>query len=95
MTRMRSLVITAGVGLAITLCACGNGPPEGSGGGGGGPAVGTAGASGLGTAAVSITANASDQFSPVNTTAAVGQVIQWTVASDSVPHNVTFDSIPT
>ena len=39
MTRMRSIVITAGVGLAIALCACGNGPPEVAA-GGGGPAVG-------------------------------------------------------
>ena len=92
MTRMRSIVITAGVGLAISLCACGNGPPEVAAGGGGGPVVGSAAASGLGTAATKIVANASDQFSPGNTSVATGQVIQWTVASDSVPHNVTFDS---
>jgi plastocyanin len=92
MTRMRSIVITAGVGLAITLCACGNGPPELAAGGGGGPVVGTAAASGLGTPATKVTATSDNQFSPGNSTVAAGQVIQWTVASDSVPHNVTFDS---
>ncbi len=92
MTRMRSILITAGAGLAISLTACGNGPPEVAAGGGGGPAVGSAGANGLGTPATTVTANASNQFSPGNATVATGQVIQWTVASDSVPHNVTFDS---
>ena len=92
MTRMRSIVITAGVGLTISLCACGNGPPEVAAGGGGGPVVGQGAASGLGTPATTVTANASNQFSPGNATVATGQVIQWTVASDSVPHNVTFAS---
>ncbi len=91
MTRMRSIVITGGVALAITLCACGNGPPEVAA-GGGGPVVGKAAASGLGAVAVKVTANAALQFSPVKTSVATGQVIQWTVASDSVPHNVTFNS---
>jgi plastocyanin len=91
MTRMRSIVITAGVGLAIFLCACGNGPPEVAA-GGGGPVVGSAAANGLGAPTTKVTANASNQFSPVNATVATGQVIQWTVASDSVPHNVTFDA---
>ncbi len=93
MTRMRSIVITTAVGLALVLSACGNGPPEvAAGGGGGGPVVGTAAASGLGTAATKVSATSSNQFSPGNATVATGQVIQWTVASDSVPHNVTFDS---
>ena len=92
MTRMRSIVITAGVGLAISLCACGNGPPEVAAGSGGGPVVGAAAVSGLGTPATKITANSSNQFSPGTATAATGQVVQWTVAPDSVPHNVTFDS---
>jgi plastocyanin len=91
MTRMRSIVITTGVAMAITLCACGNGPPELAA-GGGGPVVGKAAASGLGTPAVKVTADAALQFSPVKTTVATGQVLQWTVAADSVPHNVTFDS---
>ncbi|MDQ6847757.1 MAG: plastocyanin/azurin family copper-binding protein [Candidatus Dormibacteraeota bacterium] len=91
MTRMRSILITAGVGLAISLCACGNGPPEVAA-GGGGPMVGSAAASGLGTPATKVIANASDQFSPGNSSVTTGQVIQWTVASDSNPHNVTFDS---
>ncbi len=93
MTRMRSLVITGGVGLAIALCACGNGPPAGAV-GVGGAAVGTAAASGLGTPATKVTANSSNQFSPGSSTTATGAVVQWTVASDSVPHNVTFDSNP-
>jgi plastocyanin len=93
MTRVRSIVITAGVGLAVALCACGNGPPEVAA-GGGGPAVGTAAATGLGTVGTKITANSSNQFSPGTSTAVTGQVVQWTVASDSVPHNVTFDSNP-
>jgi plastocyanin len=92
MTRMRSILITLGVALAITLCACGNGPPELAAGGGGGPVVGQAGASGLGTPASKITATSADTFSPGNISVTTGQVIQWTVASDSVPHNVTFDS---
>jgi plastocyanin len=92
MTWARSIVITAGVGLAVALCACGNGPPEVAA-GGGGPAVGTAGTS-LGTAATKITADSANQFSPGTSTAATGQVVQWTVASDSVPHNITFDSNP-
>ena len=90
MTRMRSIVITAGVGLALSLTACGNGPPEIAA-GGGGPTVGTSGQS-LGTPATKVTATAANQFSPGNATVATGQVIQWTVASDSVPHNVTFDA---
>jgi plastocyanin len=93
MTRMRSIVIVAGVGLALSLTACGNGPPEvAAGGGGGGPVVGTAAASGLGAPATKVTATSANQFSPGSATVAAGQVIQWTVASDSVPHNVTFDS---
>ncbi len=92
MTRMRSIVITAGVALAIALSACGNGPPEVAAGGGGSPVVGLAGASGLGSPASKITATSSDTFSPGNSSVTTGQVIQWTVASDSVPHNVTFDS---
>lgn len=91
MTRMRSLVITAGFSLLITLCACGNGPPEGQSTGGGGPVVGIAGAS-LGTAGASVTANASLQFAPGNITVTTGEILKWTIASDSVPHNVTFDS---
>jgi plastocyanin len=90
MTRMRSIVITAGLGLVVTLSACGNGPPEVAA-GGGGPVVGVAGAS-LGQAAVNVTANSSNQFAPGTTTASTGEVVQWTVAPDSVPHNVTFDS---
>ena len=54
--------------------------------------VGTAAASGLGTPATKVTATSGLSFSPGNITVATGQVIQWTVASDSVPHNVTFDS---
>ncbi len=92
MTRMRSIVITAGVGLAVSLSACGNGPPEVAAGGGGGPVVGSAAANGLGAPVTKVTAQASNQFSPGNATVATGQVIQWTVASDSVPHNVTFDN---
>jgi plastocyanin len=95
MTRMRSIVITAGLGLVITLCACGNGPPEVAGGGGGGQVVGTAKATGLGSVGKSVTANSSLQFAPGTITVATGQVIQWTVAQDSVPHNVTFDSAGT
>lgn len=91
MTRMRSLVITAGLALPIALSACGNGPPA-SAGGGGGPVVGLAAASGLGPAVTKITATSGDTFSPGTTSVATGQVVQWTVASDSVPHNVTFDS---
>jgi plastocyanin len=91
MTRMRSIVITVGVALVVTLSACGNGPPEVAA-GGGGPAVGVAGANGLGTPASKIIATSADTFSPGNTSVTTGQVIQWTVASDSVPHNVTFDS---
>jgi plastocyanin len=91
MTRMRSILITLGVALVITLCACGNGPPELAA-GAGGPVVGQAGASGLGTATAKISATSADTFAPGNTSVTTGQVIQWTVASDSVPHNVTFDS---
>jgi plastocyanin len=90
MTRMRSIVITAGVGLVITLSACGNGPPEVAA-GGGGPVVGVAGAN-LGQPGTKVTANSSNQFAPGTLTASTGEVIQWTVAADSVPHNVTFDS---
>ena len=90
MTRMRSIVITAGLGLLVTLSACGNGPPEVAA-GGGGPVVGVAGGN-LGQAGTKVTANSSNQFAPGTITASTGEVIQWTVASDSVPHNVTFDS---
>ena len=90
MTRMRSIVITAGLGLVVTLSACGNGPPEVAA-GGGGAVVGVAGAS-LGQAGTKVTATSSNQFSPGTTTASTGEVVQWTVAADSVPHNVTFDS---
>jgi plastocyanin len=92
MTRFRATVITAGVGLAIAVSACGNGPPDLGSGGGGGATVGVAAASGLGTPAVKVTAISSNQFSPGTTSAKVGQVVQWTVAQDSVPHNVTWDT---
>jgi plastocyanin len=93
MTRFRATVITAGVGLAIAVSACGNGPPDlGSAGGGGGAKVGVAAASGLGTPVVKVTATSADQFNPSSSSAKVGQVVQWTVAPDSVPHNVTWDT---
>jgi plastocyanin len=92
MTRMRSTLITVGIVLVVSLCACGNGPPSVAAGGGGGPSVGSAGASGLGTPATKVSATSADTFSPGNASVSTGQVIQWTVASDSVPHNVTFDS---
>lgn len=92
MTRFRATVITAGVGLAIAVSACGNGPPDLGSAGGGGATVGVAAASGLGTPAVKVTAISSNQFSPGTTSAKVGQVVQWTVAQDSVPHNVTWDT---
>ncbi len=94
MIPMRSIVTLAGVGLvaALSVTGCGNGPPEVAAGGGGGATVGTAGPNGLGTPATKVTATAANQFSPGNASVATGQVIQWTVASDSVPHNVTFDS---
>ncbi|MGH7722065.1 MAG: cupredoxin domain-containing protein [Candidatus Dormibacteria bacterium] len=91
MTRMRSIVITAGAGLLITLCACGNGPPEVSGSSSGGQAAGVGGAS-LGTPATKVIANSSDKFAPGNITVSTGEIIQWTVAQDSPPHNITFDS---
>jgi plastocyanin len=90
MTRMRSIVITAGFGLLVTLSACGNGPPEVAA-GGGGSVVGVAGAN-LGQAGTKVTANSSLHFAPGTITVSTGQIIQWTVAPDSVPHNVTFDS---
>ena len=90
MSRARAIVITGAVGLVAILSACGNGPPAGQG-GGSGPVVGLAGTS-LGTASSKITATSSDTFAPGNITVATGQVVQWTVASDSPPHNVTFDA---
>jgi plastocyanin len=90
MTRMRSIVITAGFGLLVTLSACGNGPPEVAA-GGGGPVVGVAGAN-LGQAGTKVTANSALHFAPETVSVSTGQIIQWTVAPDSVPHNVTFDS---
>jgi len=93
MTRMRSIVITAGLGLVVTLCACGNGPPEVAG-VGSAQAVGVAGTS-IGQPGAKVIANSSLQFAPGTITVAAGQVIQWTVASDSVPHNVTFDAYST
>ncbi len=92
MTRIRAMATSAGVGLAIAISACGNGPPAGASGGGGSQSIGVAKASGLGTAAVKVTATSGLQFSPKQTTAKVGQVVQWTVAPDSVPHNVTWDA---
>jgi plastocyanin len=59
--------------------------------GGGGAVVGVAGAN-LGQAGTKVTANSSNQFAPGTITATTGEVVQWTVAPDSVPHNVTFDS---
>ncbi len=91
MTRIRALVVSGGL-LALALSACGNGPPAGSTGVGGTTAIGVAKASGLGSPAVMVTATSGDQFNPSKTSAKVGQVVQWTVASDSVPHNVTWDS---
>ncbi|HWF58198.1 MAG TPA: plastocyanin/azurin family copper-binding protein [Candidatus Dormibacteraeota bacterium] len=91
MTRTRSVVTLAGLGLVVSLCACGNGPPEVAGGAGSAPSVGTAGPS-LGQPGSKVVANSSLQFAPGNVTVSVGEIIQWTVAQDSVPHNVTFDS---
>lgn len=93
MTRMRSILIAAGGGVAIALSACGNGPPEVAA-GAGGPAVGQAAASGLGAPASMVSATAERTFAPGNLTVKTGQVIEWTVAADSDPHNVTFDSNP-
>ncbi|HEY8756702.1 MAG TPA: plastocyanin/azurin family copper-binding protein [Candidatus Dormibacteraeota bacterium] len=90
MTRTRSIVITAGLGLVLTLCACGNGPP-GVTGAAPAQAVGTAGSS-LGQPGTKVIANSSLQFAPGKVTVSTGEIIQWTVAQDSVPHNVTFDS---
>jgi plastocyanin len=89
MTRMRSTVIVAGLGLLGTLCACGNGPPEVAG-AGAGQTVGVAG-SNIGSPGAKVIANSALQFAPGTITVPTGQVIQWTVAPDSVPHNVTFD----
>jgi plastocyanin len=90
MTRMRSIMITAGFGVLATLCACGNGPPAGQA-TGAGPVVGIAGQN-LGPAGASVTAASSLQFTPGNITVTTGEILKWTVAQDSVPHNVTFDS---
>ncbi len=92
MTRVRATVITAVLGLAAALSACGNGPPAGSSGSGSAPTIGLGKPSGLGTPAVTVTATSADQFNPGKSTAKVGQVVQWTVAPDSVPHNVTWDT---
>lgn len=92
MRRVRATAIAISAGVLILVSACGNGPPPGQGGNGGGATkIGVGGAS-LGAAMVKITATSADQFSPGSTHAKVGQIVQWTVASDSVPHNVTFDA---
>ncbi len=91
MTRVRATVITVVLGLAAALSACGNGPPAGASGSGNGP-IGLGKVTGLGTPAVTVTATSADQFKPGKTSAKVGQVVQWTVAPDSVPHNVTWDT---
>jgi plastocyanin len=92
MTRIRSIAITAGLGLGLMLSACGNGPPEvaGAGGGGGAP-VGSAAPTGLGTPAKTVQATADLKFVPTAVTTKTGEVIQWT-NTGSVPHNVTFDT---
>jgi plastocyanin len=89
MTRMRSTVIIAGLGLLGTLSACGNGPPEVAG-AGTGQVVGVAGGN-IGSPGAKVIANSALQFAPGTISVPTGQVIQWTVAPDSVPHNVTFD----
>jgi plastocyanin len=93
MTRMRSIVISAGLGLVVTLCACGNGPPEVAG-VSSGQAVGVGGGS-IGQPGAKVIANSSLHFAPGTITVAAGEVIQWTVAQDSVPHNVTCDAYST
>jgi plastocyanin len=92
MTRIRGMVITAGVGLAIALSACGNGPPDLGSAGGGATTIGIAKATGLGTVGVKVTATSGLLFSPIKSKAKVGEVVQWTVTPDSVPHNVTWDT---
>jgi plastocyanin len=92
MTRIRGVAMTAAVGVAVALSACGNGPPDLGSAGGGSTTVGVAKASGLGTPAVKVNATSADQFNPGKSSAKVGQVVQWTVAPDSVPHNVTWDT---
>jgi plastocyanin len=89
MTRMRSIVITAGAGLIVTLSACGNGPPEGAV-AGGGPPVGSAAASGLGAPLAKVSATDDLKFAPTTSAVQTGKVIQWTNIG-STPHNVTFD----
>ena len=93
MRRVRATAVAMSAAVLILLSACGNGPPPGQGGNGGGTAtkIGVGGAS-LGAAAVKIVATSGLQFSPANTHAKVGEIVQWTIASDSVPHNVTFDA---
>lgn len=93
MTRTRSIVVTAAVGLVLTLSGCGNGPPTVAGAGagaGGGASIGTAAAGGLGTPVSSVQATADLVFNPTSSSIKAGGVVQWT-NSGSVPHNVTFD----
>jgi plastocyanin len=93
MTRTRSIVVTAAVGLVLTLSGCGNGPPTVAGAGagaGGGASIGTAAAGGLGTPVSSVQATSDLVFNPTSSSIKAGGVVQWT-NSGSVPHNVTFD----
>ncbi len=88
----------AGLGLVAALSACGDKVPAGSdaggggsssgGGGGGGGSIGTGGKS-IGTAKVMLKATDADQFDPKTTSAAVGDVVEWTNAG-SQAHNITF-----
>jgi plastocyanin len=102
--RLRSIVITAAVGLALVVTACGDSTPTAS------PSGQTSGAStptatatsptpsargvgqasGLGTAAASVAATADFTFDPSSVSVKTGAVIQWTNMG-ATPCDVTFE----
>ena len=78
------------VAVVAALAACGeSSSSSGGGSNSSGSSVGTAGAN-LGTAAVKVSATDGQKFDPAQTTAKVGDVIEWT-NSGSINHTVTFD----
>ena len=93
MTRIRSIAISAALGLVLVVTSCGNGPPDLGVAGGGGAPVGKAATTLPGTPKAKVEATADLKFSPNSSTLKTGDIIQWT-NSGGVPHNVTFDSQP-
>jgi plastocyanin len=103
--RLRSIAISAAVGLALVMTACGASTPTASRTGQTSTAAtptassppaaqNEAHASGLGTPAVSVAATTDFKYDPSDVSVKIGDVIQWTNLS-AEPDSIIFEPGPT